>query len=69
MRTPINKNSLNQGEIKTFPPVKNISVNKYHVAFTDTKSKKQIQFENSQQTKSFIKRLLSLSEHKETVAN
>ena len=54
-----------QNKIKTVPPVKNISVNKYHVAFTDTESKKHIQFSDGKQTRNFIDWLLTVSDNKQ----
>ena len=54
------KNTIDLSGIIVLPPVTQISVNKFNVAFEDGKSKQFINLKNSVETKRFVSWLLSI---------
>ncbi|GGF72954.1 hypothetical protein GCM10011338_26430 [Alteromonas lipolytica] len=53
------QNTMNSSGVNVLPPVTQISVNKFNVAFEDGKSKQYINLKNSAETKRFVSWLLS----------
>lgn len=53
-------NTFNALSINVLPPVRNISVNKFNVAFEDRKSKRYVNLKSPGETKTFVSWLLSI---------
>ncbi|WP_181405176.1 hypothetical protein [Aestuariibacter sp. GS-14] len=54
------KNTLNTSGINVMPPITQISVNKFNVAFEDGKSKQFVNLKSSIEAKRFVSWLLSI---------